>query len=102
MSTTDPRQKDSTLPSSYVRLTWTYQNWCTITVCSSCGMRGHYADCHRVDPCWRCGDKVKEQVGRWVTTRRAHWLYPLLSSDGGDGYWQLKGEPSHTDNQDTP
>lgn len=72
-------------PSFYVRTTYGYKCWCSISECSDCGVRAKYEDMHTISPCPNCGGKVKERVGRWVV---------LSSSFFGKeyGYWEIKGE----------
>ena len=52
-------------PSFFVRETRVYKSWCNVTECPDCGVRGKYEDAHIVNPCFNCGVKVKEKVGRW-------------------------------------
>jgi len=62
-----------------------YRNWCDVTVCSKCSLTSKYEDQHPVNPCQRCGSKVKEVVGRWVDIH-PYWYKPWINK----GYWEVK------------
>lgn len=79
------------VPSQYVRASTDYRVWCSITVCEECGLRAKYEDCHPANPCPNCGGKVKETVGKWVTTVKPV-LFGLLRKERG--YWLLRKEQS--------
>jgi len=56
----------STPPSWYARTQFKEGDWVNVTVCEDCGLRGFRDDQHPVDPCRRCGGRVKQTVGKWV------------------------------------
>ena len=76
-------------PSWFVRETRRFRVWCSVTVCNGCGLRAKYEDCHTVNPCPYCGDRMVERVGRWKTTVKPV-LFGLLRRERGE--WELRSE----------
>ena len=60
--------------------------WRKITVCPECGLRALYRDAHPANPCFVCGAKVVEDVGRWIQISK--WWQFWKS----EGYWLLRKE----------
>jgi len=80
---------DSIAPSYFVRETRTYKQWCSVTVCNGCGLRGKYEDQHPVDPCTRCGaNQIIEKVGKWVEIPEPRWAFWRRPN----GTWLLRSE----------
>jgi hypothetical protein len=52
-------------PSWFVKLTRIYKSWCNVVLCEKCGLKAKYEDCHPVEPCPNCGNRLTERVGRW-------------------------------------
>ncbi len=75
-------------PSSFVQDTYTYRQWCSITICHKCGATGKYEDAHTAAPCRLCGDaRPTEKVGRWISTNT--WFDTFWGET--KGYWEIKG-----------
>lgn len=82
---------NSVSPSWYVR---TYDGapgtFQSVSVCHSCGLRAARRQMHPVNPCPRCGGKVRgDYAGRWIVTTKER-LFGLLGKEVG--YWQLREE----------
>ena len=52
------------------------RNWVSGSKCSVCKTTGLYEDLHPVNPCPRCGAKIKELVIRWEPAQG--WDYLIL------------------------
>lgn len=72
--------------------------WIDIGVCTKCERTGSRYAVHPVNPCYECGSKVKERVGRWNAPVYASiwWriAYELGLTDRQPkniaGFWEVK------------
>lgn len=60
--------------------------WVTIVICDHCRLHALREDCHPANPCPRCGNRLREAVGKWER------LSPKWKFWRNVGRWNVKGE----------
>lgn len=84
---TDPNLPDGEYPGRWHIKPWYRRTrvWVSGSKCPVCKTTGLYEDLHPVNPCPRCGARIKELVIRWIPDTDTWW--PWLTRYR-KGYWE--------------